>query len=203
MKKLLLIILLSLFSFSTFASESVDPKIISSIEESLNSFKNATGNFTQYDSDGNSLTGEFWLSKPGKMRFNYDNDNYIVSNGSFVFYWDNELEQQTNAPLSYTPASILLNEDIKLTDDIVVNKIKNEDIKLSITLASKENEDWGSLTLNFTKNNDKLTLVSWKISNLNNYDTIVLLRDVKFNVENIDKKLFRFKDPTKNPFKLN
>lgn len=181
-----------------------DISIVHKAEESLNSLKTAHGLFKQYNADGSIFTGEFWIQKPGKIRFEYSypNQNFIVSNGSFIFFWDDGLKQQTNAPLSYTPAGIILSDEINLSgnSDIEVNDFKEYEDSYEVSLSSKENKDIGVVTLSFSAEDNKL--FKWKIVDLNGGETIMVLEDVSFDV-NINKNKFRFKDPTKNPFKLN
>jgi outer membrane lipoprotein-sorting protein len=164
-------------------------------------FKTAQGGFKQYNADGSIFIGEFWLAKPGKVRFNYSfpNKNFIVSNGSFVFFWDDKLEQQTNFPLSYTPASLILDENISLREGINVKSTKQNERGLLLRLTSEENEDWGEITLLL---DEKDKLKQWSVTDAEGNMTIMQLNQVIFD-QDIEKGKFRFKNPRRNPFKLN
>lgn len=179
-----------------------DQAFIDKAELSLNNLKTAGGIFKQYNPDGSIFMGEFWISKPGKMRFEYSypNNNFIVSNGSFIFYWDEDLQQQTNAPLSYTPASMILDDEIELGGDIEVKAVIEKDDYFAVELVSKDNKDMGFVSLMFDRENNEL--IQWKITEMSGSETIVSLQEVKFN-ENLDDVQFRFKDPRRNPFELN
>ena len=199
MKKLLIIICMLFISTVAVAD---DQAFIDKAELSLNNLKTAGGIFKQYNPDGSIFMGEFWISKPGKMRFEYSypNNNFIVSNGSFIFYWDEDLQQQTNAPLSYTPASMILDDEIELGGDIEVKAVIEKDDYFAVELVSKDNKDMGFVSLMFDRENNEL--IQWKITEMSGSETIVSLQEVKFN-ENLDDVQFRFKDPRRNPFELN
>lgn len=201
MKKICLFLSIIFLSSASFAD---DIDFIHRAEKSLNSFKTANGMFRQYDSLGDISTGEFWISKPNKIRFNYahPNKNYIVSDGHFIYFWDEGLQQQTNAPLSYTPASLILAEEIKFKDDVLVKNVHEEDEYYMVEVCSKENEDMGSLSLIFDKVSNELS--RWVVNEANGSTTNIYLMDVEFDAEkDIDSNLFKFKDPRRNPFKLN
>lgn len=199
MKKILIIICMLFVSTVAVAD---DKSFIDKAELAINNFKTARGDFKQYNPDGSIFMGKFWISKPGKMRFEYSypNKNFIVSNGSFIFYWDEELQQQTNAPLSYTPAAMILEDEIKFGGDIEVKAVIDKDDYFAVELVSKDNKDMGFVSLMFDKDNDEL--IQWKISEINGSETIVSLQDVEFN-KDLGEVQFRFKDPTRNPFELN
>ena len=199
MKKILIFLLVAFFSSASMAD---DESLVARAEKAINSFKTAQGMFKQYNADSSIFTGEFWINKPGKMRFEYayPNKNFIVSNGSFIFYWDEDLQQQTNAPLSYTPAGIILNEEIKFGDEIKVKNVIEEEDYFAVDIYSEENEDMGFISLTFDKSNDRLT--QWKISEMNGSSTIIRLSESQFDVD-LDEDKFDFEDPRYDPFKLN
>jgi outer membrane lipoprotein-sorting protein len=76
--------------------------------------KTARGNFEQYSPDGSFSTGQFAMSRPGKVRFDYDDPVplVLVSDGTTVALQDADLETTDRVPLSSTPLSLLLSDKL-------------------------------------------------------------------------------------------
>lgn len=91
--------------------------------------------------------GEFYLSRPGKFRWNYKKPfiQEIVSNIGKVWFYDADLEQVTvkklDDSLGSTPA-LLLSEDIDLEKNFVIQQQGIDKDLLWIKLSPK-NEDSG------------------------------------------------------------
>ena len=71
----------------------------------FNSFTTLQGEFTQLSPKGNTSTGTMYISKPGKMRFDYHAPNpfLLVSDGKWVTLKDRAKEKGDQVPLSATP----------------------------------------------------------------------------------------------------
>ena len=68
------------------------------------------GEFTQVSPKGNVSAGVFYISKPGKMRFEYAPPNpfIIVSDGRWVTVKNNAKNKADQYPLSATPLNLML-----------------------------------------------------------------------------------------------
>src|SRR5260221_7970213 len=86
-----------------------DKADIQRIETYLNRLHSLSARFLQVNEDGGLLRGDFFMERPGKMRFQYDPPATItmVSDGSLVLYYDREVKQSSYVPLSSTPLAIL------------------------------------------------------------------------------------------------
>ncbi len=73
----------------------------------------------QVGPDGNKTAGEFYMSKPGKVRFEYEEPSPIelISDGDAVAVRDRNLATQDIYPLSQTPLRFLLSDKLDLFKD--------------------------------------------------------------------------------------
>ena len=80
------------------------------ISNYLSSLQTLVGNFVQVGPDGTKTKGQFFIQKPGKVRFEYEAPNpiAIVADGSMVAIRDRNLSTQDLYPLSQTPLRYLL-----------------------------------------------------------------------------------------------
>jgi len=173
-----------------------ETKEAQSIERYLNNLKTLQSRFVQTSHDGRQLSGTFYLNRPGKLRFEYDLPlkDFIVADGTFIYFYDGELEQQSNTTIGNSLASFLLRKNVKLSGDIVVTDIKKKAGLLQVTLSQSDDLDAGSLLLGFTPS--PLQLKKWRVTDSQGYITEVELSEVKRGIR-LDKKLFRYIDPNK------
>jgi len=171
---------------------SSDKDAVSRVEKYLNELSTLKSRFLQATSTGNYTEGTFYLSRPGKMRIEYDPpvQFLIVADGTWLIYNDLELDQITHLPLGATPANILLQENISLLDgDLEVSKVEHAPGIIGITLVLAD-EDSGHLTLIFA---DKpLELKKWIIVDPQGVTTSVSLLSTRRDIS-LDPKLFFIK----------
>jgi outer membrane lipoprotein-sorting protein len=117
----------------------------------------------------------------------------VVADGTFLIYYDRSLEQVSYIPLASTPASILLDKQISLSDDAVtVTGFERGDDQTLVSLIRTDNPGEGSITLVFRKH--PFALQQWSVTDAQGIVTVVSLVDPRFDVE-LDRKLFVFEDP--------
>jgi len=170
------------------------------IQKYLNGLITLKSRFLQASSTGSFAEGTFYLSRPGKMRIEYDPpvQFLIVADGTWLIYHDKELDQVTHIPLGMTPADILVQDNLSLlSGELMVTKIDRGPGVIGLTVERQDDEG-GQLTLIF---GDKpLQLKKWIVIDPQGVKTSVSLlssqRDVTF-----DPKLFNIKlrPSTKEP----
>jgi outer membrane lipoprotein-sorting protein len=173
-----------------------DQADIKRVEDYLNGIHTMTAKFVQIAPNGRQLTGTFYLSRPGKMRLEYDPPikDFIVSDGWFLFYWDGEMNQQSSTPVGSSLADVILREDLKLSGDITVTALDRMPGALEVTLRSTDDPGKGEITLAFE---DKpLRLSQWRVRDAQGQTTRVGLIDPKFEVP-LERGLFYFHPPAK------
>jgi outer membrane lipoprotein-sorting protein len=176
--------------------------IVNNIQNYLNGITTMQADFSQLSQDGQTETGKFYLSRPGRMRFEYnENGDYIVADGLLVHYWDNGVKNYSNAPIGATLADFLLRKKIIFNDDIKVVTLKRPaDNKLLITFTQAKHPEMGDLRMLF--NEDPLQLEKWRVTDGAGSITEVTLSNVQAGGK-LDPRLFVFKAPKGFEQKLN
>ncbi|MHA1598408.1 MAG: LolA family protein [Alphaproteobacteria bacterium] len=168
-----------------------DRKDLARIQDYMNRIKTLKSKFLQSSSNGGFAEGTLYLSRPGKMRIEYDPPAQflIVADGTWLIYHDKELEQMTHLPLGSTPAKIIVDDKLSLfSDDPKVTKIERGRGVIAVTLISDEGE--GSMTLVFSDR--PLALKKWIVTDAQGIRTSVALLSSRFGVA-LEDKLFKVK----------
>ncbi|MHA1541334.1 MAG: LolA family protein [Alphaproteobacteria bacterium] len=167
----------------------IDVNVVSRAEKYLNTVQNLRGSFSQTSSNGMKDSGEFYLSRPGKMRLEYQTPMTIVSDGKRLIYHDKSLDQITHLALDSIPAGILFRPHIRLKGkDIKVLKTEYKDGFAELTVAMSDDPGAGSLKMYFT--NKAFSLRGWQVKDASGLVTRVTLNDVK-EVGALKKSLFK------------
>jgi len=162
------------------------------IESYLNQLRTATATFLQLSDSGGVARGKFYLSRPGKMRFEYEPPTPILmvstGNGSLVYY-DSLLKQTSYIPVDSTPLGLLLRDNLKFGTEVTITKFERGPGSLRLTLVQTKEPDQGSLTLVFS---DKpLALRQWTVLDQQHKSVTVTLEEMQTDMK-LDPKLFQF-----------
>ena len=86
----------------------------------LNGVASLSTEFAQTGPDGRRVTGRFYLSRPGRLRFDYDPPAAleVVADGTNVVVRDRKLNTSDVFPAGQTPLRFLLLDDIDLARDL-------------------------------------------------------------------------------------
>ncbi len=154
-------------------------KLLADVSVALAKVKTARGVFEQVSPDGSLSTGKFALSRPGKIRFEYDDPVplLIVADGTTVAMKDTELETVDRIPLSATPLSLLLDDKLDFGSEAEVLDIVRSDTQFGVTIADPNGEIDGELQLIFSA--DDLELDSWVATDSGGNSTNVKLLNVQ------------------------
>ena len=157
-----------------------DQADIARVEAYLNSIHTMQARFLQVDANGNSIGGNVWMQRPGRMRFEYDPPDrmLLVAGHGLLVYYDPAVRQTSNLFLSSTPLGLLLQDNLKLAGPVTVTGIARATGQIQITIVRTKNPSDGAITLIFAT--DPLTLRSWIIRDAQGRQTQISLYDVKF-----------------------
>ena len=164
---------------------SLDNERIKKIEDYLNKLNNISSNFIQINSDGLKVKGKLFLSKPGKLRIEYEKKEspLIIADGKWLHYFDIELNEIQSVTIEKSPAWILLKKKVNLKKDFKIETLNKKNNKTFITLSGKDLESIKTIKLIFL--NKPLTLKGWTIIDSNEIQTTVSLLKInkinKFN----------------------
>jgi len=155
-----------------------------------NSVQSLTGTFTQIDPDGSRRTGDVYMQKPGRVRFEYDPPSPVelISNGQSVAVRDRRLNTQDLTPLSQTPLRFLLAERVDLGNDPHVEGIYQDERVITVVMQEKV-PMLGTYRLLIMFDAKDYALKSWIVTDPQGYDTQVTLTKAQVN-KKPDPRLF-------------
>ena len=163
--------------FATFdASQKAQAAKVSTY---LSSLQTLVGNFVQVGPDGSKTKGDFYIQKPGKVRFEYDEPTQIaiVADGSSLAVRDKKLATQDIYPLSQTPLRFLLSDRIDLLKDTNVVSVSADDVFISVTIEEKQALIGTSRLMLMVGAKDG-QLKQWTVTDPQGYDTTVAVSDL-------------------------
>ena len=164
------------------------------VESYLQDLGSARARFVQTTHDGTQLVGTFYLQRPGKLKFEYDEPikDFVLADGFFIYFYDAELGEQTNAPIGQTLADFFLRKEIALSGDVTVESVRRAGELLQVKLVKSSDPEAGSLTLGFKE--DPLTLSKWRVVDAQGLITEVELFYLKTDITH-PSDFFVYKDP--------
>jgi outer membrane lipoprotein-sorting protein len=157
----------------------------------LNGIRTMTATFQQIANNGGASGGQLWVSRPGRMRFEYNPPHPIVllADATSVYYWDKELNQTSKYELRETPAWFFLRDPISFGADVIVTQFQHSGGIIRVTVVESARPDAGSLTLVFTEN--PLLLRQWTVVDQQGKTTHVTLSNLQFGMA-LDPRLFQY-----------
>ncbi len=161
------------------------------VSQYLSGFQQLRGNFVQVGPDGTRVKGEFYIQKPGKVRFEYDPPSpiEIVADGQSVVVRNSKLATQDLYPLSQTPLRFLLSDRIDLLRDTNVVGIRSDDVFVTITIEEKQ-ALIGTSRLMMMVGAKDYQLKQWTVTDPQGYDTTVAVSNLDSS-KRMDPNLFR------------
>jgi len=164
---------------------------VARIEKYLNGISVLVADFTQVADAGEVSTGVFYLSRPGKLRWQYfpPNPTLIIANGSVITYYDRELDEVSNIHVEDGLSSFLTRRVIAFDKGVQVVHFERDKGFYSISLVRQGADDEGQLTMVFEEKNKKLVLKQMDVLDVLGKTTTVMFENVRYDVS-IDKSLF-------------
>lgn len=195
--------MLAVPSFANAEQTEAFIKDVQAAESYLQNLGSARARFVQTTHDGTQLVGTFYLKRPGKLRFEYDDPikDFVVADGFFIYFYDAELGQQTNAPIGQTLADFFLRKNVSLDKDVKVKSIRRDGGLMQMELVQSDDPEAGSLTLGF-KEDEGLTLSKWRVLDGQGLITEIELFYLKTDITH-PAGLFAYKDPEGDKRDLN
>jgi outer membrane lipoprotein-sorting protein len=160
----------------------------------FNAIRDIKGEFTQVGPKGHVSTGVFYISKPGRMRFEYAPPNpfIVVSDGTWVTIKNNVKDRADQYPLSATPLRLVLADQVDLMQEADIKSVEMVDGLTTLTLEDKDRLVPGQLVLVF--DNERNELQQWVIIDGQGRRTTISLTNIEASTAP-DPKLFFVKLP--------
>jgi outer membrane lipoprotein-sorting protein len=152
---------------------------VDKISAYLTSVQQLMGNFVQVGPDGSRVKGEFYIQKPGKVRFEYEAPSpiEIVADGKSVVVRNSKLATQDLYPLSQTPLRFLLSERIDLLKETNVISVRADEMFVTIVIEEKHAVVGTSRLLLMVGAKD-FQLKQWTVTDPQGYDTTVAVSNI-------------------------
>ncbi|MBN9582046.1 MAG: outer membrane lipoprotein carrier protein LolA [Afipia sp.] len=165
--------------------------LASKVSSYLSTLQNVSGNFVQVGPDGRRTTGDFYIQKPGKVRFEYDDPSpiAIVADGSSVVVRDRRLATQDVYPLSQTPLRFLLSDRIDLMRDTKLVGVSADDMYISVTIEEKQPLIGTSRLMLMIGAKDN-QLKQWTVTDPQGYDTTIAVYNLD-TTKKLDPGMFK------------
>ena len=177
--RLLILILIIKLTSALTVNAFNEKSLLKIIQDQWNEVNTMSGSFIQYNSDETMSYGNFYLSKPFKSKFIYQNNNEtIVTTEALIVLLDEEGFRIDSYPL--------LNSPIK---NLLINKVDFENLNANIKLNEKNNyyhiylselDEKGTVIFSFDK--DGFDLKKWEIIDEFNQTTVLEFTKIKKNI---------------------
>ena len=186
----LICLFISLYSINAFAEEN---ELINIIEENWNSSQTISGRFHQELNDNNIISGNFYIQKPYKSNFTYDNGlENIITSRFFINIVDNKKFLIDRYPIVNQPIYKILSEEIRFKEIFEILSIKMIDNEIAINLVSKNNSSDSKAKIKLAFNGDDYSLKNWEIIDGLGQSTYLAFTNIRKNIS-IDPELFTIK----------
>jgi outer membrane lipoprotein-sorting protein len=137
--------------------------------------QSAEADFTQINADGTISTGQVYIQRPGRARFEYDEDDLLVmaGGGQLAVFDGRSNTMGEQYPLRETPLSIILDRRVDLTASGMVVGHEFDGTATRVVARDPDRPGIGSLTMVFT--DDPVELRQWVVTDQGGSETTVVL----------------------------
>jgi outer membrane lipoprotein-sorting protein len=165
--------------------------IIQRVDTYLSRTQVLSGKFVQVGPDGRRSRGEFYIQKPGRVRFDYDPPSPIdiVADGQSVVVRDRKLATQDLYPLSQTPLRFLLADHVDLLKDTNLVAVSADDVFVTVVVEEKAGLV-GTSRLMIMFSAKDMQLKQWTVTDPQGFDTTVAVYNLDTS-KKPDPSLFR------------
>ncbi len=129
-----------------------DRAALDAISAALNGITTLKGAFLQIEPSGAVDEGQFYISKPGRMRFEYKPPvpTLIVANGQTVAVANRRLNTVDRYALSDTPLGIVLDNTIDIRHDPNLVSVEHQQGAVVIGMRTSQNRAKANIALVFS-----------------------------------------------------
>ncbi len=179
MTKRILYIALAMVLAIYAGAASAQQLTLGQVSQYLNQLQTAQGGFTQINSDGTLSTGQIYIKRPGRIRFEYnppERSLVLAAGGQLAIFDPRSNTGPDRYPLNQTPLSIILRRDVDLTNERMVTNQTYDGTATTITAQDPDNPEYGNIQMVFTAN--PVELRQWIVTDDLGTQTTVILNDL-------------------------
>ena len=172
---------------------------LSQISQYMNGLQTAQGGFTQINADGTLSTGQIYIKRPGRIRFEYnapDNSLVMAGGGQVAIFDPKSNNGPDRYPLNRTPLKIILERNVNFGQSRMVTGHTSDGTTTTVTAQDPDHPEYGNIQMVFTANPTELR--QWRVTDDVGSQTTVILNDlvaggsigeIKFNITSEMAKL--------------
>ena len=155
---------------------------ISRISDHFIKVPTMAGEFIQFGPKGNQTGGKFFIQRPGKIRFIYQDPTpiKIVSNGRTVAVNNRKLKTWSYYPLRKTPLSLVLGNKTAVDAKNIRRVQISEDL---VTIEMGDDKIFGDSIITMMFDPRSLDLRQWVIRDAQGKETTVMIFNVVKNIK--------------------
>ncbi|WP_193185172.1 LolA family protein [Nisaea sediminum] len=170
-----------------------DKQVLKAIEAYFNGLTTLQARFLQVSNQGATAQGILSLKRPGLMRFEYDEPSpvLLVSDGTWLIFQDNELQQTTHVPLGSTPLAVLVEDPVDLTENLEVLEVARNPGVIRLLMRMRDDPEAGFIQMVFS--DSPLELRQWTITDAQGVEVKVALLETRKGME-LQDALFKPRD---------
>lgn len=175
------------------AEQSAD---LDAISAWLNGLTTLTADFVQLNPQGTMSQGTFYLSRPGRLRFEYRPPSamLIVATGGNIYVRNGRLNTVDRYSISDNPLGLLLAGTVDLKRNPSVLAIERKPDALVLHARSATNRLSENIVITFAA--PQLALKQWTVTDIQGGQTGIALSGIKTGVK-LDEGLFAVPAPTR------
>lgn len=176
------LVLPTILLVATATSASAAEGTAQKIADHFASVKTMMGEFVQLSPDGNQVAGKFFLSRPGKLRFNYEKPSTVrvISDGKNLAVGNQKLKTWSLYPLRTTPLKLLLSNKIDLKSKTIKSVVET-DALTTIVMGNKS--VFGNSTITMMFDPKTYELLQWTIKDAQGKDTTVMIFNTQSGIK--------------------
>lgn len=142
----------------------------------------AEGTFTQINADGTISTGDIYIQRPGRIRFEYDDQDLLVmAGGGRVAIFDGRANTRPEQyPLAETPLNLILDRSVDLARSGMVIGHEFDGTATRVLARDPDRPETGTIELVFT--GEPVELRQWVITDSTGAETTVVLGNLRTDV---------------------
>ena len=165
--------------------------IVRKISNYFSGIHTLQGSFLQTGSDNHRMKGKFYLSRPGRFRFDYARPSrqIVISDGRYLAVEDLDLNTEDRVELDQTPFRLILQSDVDLIRDAQIMDVQQSDNLFVVALQDKNPDAGGEITL-FLATEPDLEIKAWSTKDAQGIETRVEVSDLAKGVQ-LDAELFK------------
>lgn len=166
------------------AQSASDRAAAQQIADHFSSVRTMTGEFVQFGPKGEQTGGTFFIERPGKIRFNYNNSPIrVIADGESVVINNRKLDTWDLYPLSKTPLKLLLSDRIDLSGDRLISAKMEAD---ATTLLLGDKSVFGDSKISMMFDPKTMEIKQWTITDQQKLDTTVMIFNLRTGVRFTD-----------------